>query len=707
MSKLKLSWLSKLYSMSKIPQIKQYMTQILFRYRKCQELMNQANAAFLKGKYSESNLILRHLVKRTPVNADSYYCIAVAFLSLGNTSRCVEKLEAGLLKFPDHSNLLGFYHQVCAIRVERERYICLMRKLPGKSNFDVSVIDFYQSICGKLDFIVNYKEFEVKYTSDDFEKLKKYTIDYFYENPLEIETSCLMMLYCRYLDVDAKFEQQLFDALQFPSKVIKNPKDLFLIQLIRDLTLPMVPHFEISPNDVVDKLMLSIDNLAKNPMQLNVPIKDLSVHWAMWQYIFSLAEPRLYGSAMSAFERLAFKIWPKLNHKAVHIDVAVDSYLRTKRRVRIGFNVHDSMPMMSGLIKLFDNKVYEIIFLRPGKKGTSLASGQWVKRVERVVEYSDEDTYEAIETIASQELDIIISGPSMATILLPMMSRLALLQIVLLEPNWTDGLTNADYYISWDMAEPKNPSEFYKTNVSFLKHPPYWIERPTLSVDKPISDNVRREIRHRLLKLDDNAHVYLCANTPPKIHPKMDDIILDLLKSDELAVIVLLRSESPIGKVLKRRLYDKLGKFYERIHFLPTLEKNDAHLLLHSVDCCLDSYPLCGMSSSFDGMMLGVPIVTLPEDIPFGKWTAAIYEYIGVTGLTARSKEEYVEIAIRLASDKTWYNQKSAEIKEKSARYVESKESGEEFYNFIHNAWQRKVAGLPPANWLSGSWSEE
>jgi hypothetical protein len=104
------------------------------------------------------------------------------------------------------------------------------------------------------------------------------------------------------------------------------------------------------------------------------------------------------------------------------------------------------------------------------------------------------------------------------------MARLAHLHMVLLEPNWPDGIKNSDYYISWQMAEPENYKDFYKTPVSLLQRPPYWIEKPSLDEMSAISDASGDDIRERLLNLGPNDRVYVCANTPPKIHPQMDKI---------------------------------------------------------------------------------------------------------------------------------------------------------------------------------------
>jgi len=366
--------------------------------------------------------------------------------------------------------------------------------------------------------------------------------------------------------------------------------------------------------------------------------------------------------------------------------------------------VHDSMPMMSGLLRGLDQSVFETIFLRPGCEGASIAAKNWTSRTDRLVEFSDRNARSAIDTIAAEELDIIVSGPSLAPIFFPLMARLAPLQIVLLEPNWTDGLANADYYISWNAAEPDNPRLFYSSKVAFLEHPPYYIEQHAVDA---VSETQKTELRRRLLGLGPSDRIYLCANTPPKIHPDMDDVIRRILEADSRGTLVILRGDYPPARTLKFRLENKLGALANRVRFLPTLRQDEAHRLLLSADCCLDSFPLCGMSSSFDAAMLGAPLVTLPTEIPFGKWTAAMYDYIDVTGLTAKDKDEYLDIALRLASDPVLRNQKGKELKEKAAAFIESASSVHVFAEFIFRAWQRHQQGLPPANWINGGWQSE
>jgi len=59
---------------------------------------------------------------------------------------------------------------------------------------------------------------------------------------------------------------------------------------------------------------------------------------------------------------------------------------------------------------------------------------------------------------------------------------------------------------------------------------------------------------------------------------------------------------------------------------------------------------------------------------------------------------------LRLASDPAWRNEKAAELRKKSSRYVESSDSGKEFERFLMEAWHRRIQGLAPANWIGGKW---
>lgn len=658
------------------------------------------------GRRNEAADIWKRLSVLDMESAENYYYSSLALLRLDNSSGCADILEQGLQRYPVDNNLSTLYRQVCAGRLEYDRYLILNSKIGAAST--LSMVDFYEEFSKRapIDFIVISRDLELRLGAGVVDALKKHVVSFFRENRQPTELARTLVFFSNYLDLGPEFTTEMMNAIIDSHRIDGDQfkADERSLRILHDLSPAFVPRYAAEYGKTLRQFIAACRALAESPVELVDPIVEMTNGWTPWQLIFCRAEPELYGEAMAAFEELAFKTWPRLNHVAPHIGRNLLPAAKSQRKIRVGFNVHDSMPMMSGLLTQLNPDLFETVYLRPGPQGKTPAAKNWIERAGKTVEFSDNDTYAAIETIESQELDIIVAGPSMGACFYPMMAKLATLHMILLEPNWTDGLTNSDYYISWRPAEPEDPAAYYRTAVSFFEHPPYWIEKPDVESKGAISQEVRAQTRKRLLNASPEVHIYLCANTPPKIHSDMDEIFREILERDKEAILVLLRGEFPPAKTLRSRLREKLGACYDRVVFMSTLKKDDAHLLLQSVDCCLDSFPLCGMSSSFDGAMLGVPLVTLSSKIPFGRWTAAIYEYIGVSGLTARDKKDYIDIALRLASDTTWRNEKAAELRQKSSRYVESQASSKEFERFLLEAWNRKAHGLGTANWIDNRW---
>lgn len=663
------------------------------------------------GFSSESREIRQAIFDRPrSTSLDAFFAAAAAF-RLSDTSLALEILEDAQRKFYPDADLQGLYLELCAIQADYERYSKFMESLDLRGdNGASSIADFYIVMAKNkaLELLVlNYNVVQNACAPREFEAVTAAFLDAVAAAETPSGRAKTLVFFSRYLDLDEQFSLRLWKTLRGKVAEEGDTGDATLeqkqraLEMLFRLTAPMIQASAERSAHPMDEFTEGCRALALQPIQMREPIQDMTRDWTPWQYIFCSGAIDRYSAAIAALEDLAFKTWPRLNRTAAHVSAGVNGPGQG-RRIRIGFIAHDSMPMMSGLLNGFDPAVFETVYLHPGTIGENRTAPAWIERAERTVEFPDGDSYAAIDAIASERLDIIISCPCMAAIFFPMMARLAHLQMVLLEPNWTDGLTNADYYISWKPAEPNDPREFYRTKAAFLDHPPYFIERPV--VGPHLSRHSRDEVRKRLLGVGASERVYLCANTPPKIHPDMDAMFRMLLEADPDGVLVILRSEYPPCRTLRARLQQELGPLSERVRFLPTLKQEDAHRLLLSVDCCLDSFPLCGMSSSFDATMLGVPLVTLPSSLPFGRWTSAIYDYIGVSGLIAKDLDEYLEIALRLAKDSAWRSQLGEELREKAARFIESADSSTEFRSFIIQAWQRHLDALPPADWIDKEW---
>jgi predicted O-linked N-acetylglucosamine transferase (SPINDLY family) len=663
-----------------------------------------------RGRPRLSRLIYSYLSRRRLNSESDFLYAALSALRKNRIRDCLSFLERGLTAFPISESLHTLYATVALTHNSLPRYFAFSPALQSPDRVtQASLCYLFQLVIssGNLQaFLLNYADAQYMCTDEELRSLEKAFLKTLNECLLPFSRARELIFYGRFLDLPQHFVTEVTSLVV--RRFQDRPEKCQILRMIDTLTPPMVLSGQVDSSVVsktfIDRCHALLDE-GSNLLKLDEPLSDMSSNWMPWQGLLCSGMPKQYPAATSALEAVARRAWPQLYHATKYTRRQHAPSKSRKPRIRIGFAVHDSMPMMSGLAEQLDSTRFETVFLRPGRRGSSRSAHTWPSRVNKVVEFSDSNSAAGIRTISRTKCDILVAGPSMGSILFPMFARLAPLQMILLEPHWLNGTRNIDYYVSWGPAEPANPSEFYASPVAFLKNPPYWIEWPALAENASVSAFDPAPVRRRLLGDFSDGHIYLCASTPPKIRPEMDSVFASLLRDDPKAVLVFTRADYPPSKTLQQRLRSHLPEAFHRVLFLPTLKPKDAHALLLAVDCCLDSFPLTGMSSSFDGILLGAPIVTLPSTTPFGRWTSAIYDLLDVQGLTARSTQEYLEIAMRLASDLQFRSHKRQEILSKASQLVERRAGAQEFQHFLLDAWERYLKGQKATNWLSGEWA--
>lgn len=88
----------------------------------------------------------------------------------------------------------------------------------------------------------------------------------------------------------------------------------------------------------------------------------------------------------------------------------------------------------------------------------------------------------------------------------------------------------------------------------------------------------------------------------------------------------------------------------ERLELVPRDTRNQ-YLTYHRIDVALDPFPLTGGTTSFDVLWMGVPLVTLAGASFRSRMGVSLLAAAGLQQWVACTEDEYVDIAIRLASD--------------------------------------------------------
>lgn len=118
-----------------------------------------------------------------------------------------------------------------------------------------------------------------------------------------------------------------------------------------------------------------------------------------------------------------------------------------------------------------------------------------------------------------------------------------------------------------------------------------------------------------------------------------------------------------VGKLVKARMRKTLTEAeLRRLVLLPPLNDQDYADTFKAVDVIFDSFPFGGHTSTLDAFSAGVPVVTLPTDLMSGRCTQGFYHAIGLPELIAGSFDEYVELTLKVGTDKQYRAALSAKI---------------------------------------------
>lgn len=94
------------------------------------------------------------------------------------------------------------------------------------------------------------------------------------------------------------------------------------------------------------------------------------------------------------------------------------------------------------------------------------------------------------------------------------------------------------------------------------------------------------------------------------------------------------------------------GVEVDRFELRPwSVRVEDALSAYGEVDIALDTYPYNGATTTFEALWMGVPIVTLRDQRHAGRVGASILTHLGRSEWITDCADDYVDVALRLASD--------------------------------------------------------
>ena len=106
-----------------------------------------------------------------------------------------------------------------------------------------------------------------------------------------------------------------------------------------------------------------------------------------------------------------------------------------------------------------------------------------------------------------------------------------------------------------------------------------------------------------------------------------------------------------LSRSSSRRFAATMPDVADRVRFVPFQQHADYLCLIAAADVLLDPVHFGGVNTTYDGLSLHKPIVTLPSRFQRGRYTLGCYKKMGIFDCVANDPQEYIDIAVRLGTD--------------------------------------------------------
>ena len=282
------------------------------------------------------------------------------------------------------------------------------------------------------------------------------------------------------------------------------------------------------------------------------------------------------------------------------------------------------------------------IYLISNQKDFTTVSIEITNLVFKTIDISQFSDLEALNKIRKFNLDIIIDvmGYTSRNRIGLFKNRIAKKQIIWMGYCNTTGLKNMDYIITDPNLIYENEKDLYAEQVLYL--PEIWNTHCGFDFE-------REENPPPLIK--NNYVTFGSFNNPSKINENVIACwakILENIKNSKL--IIKCPSDKQQLIRLKKSLKEK--RVLDSVIFHTSFDNKKDHLNLYkNVDIALDTFPYNGVTTSFEAIWMGVPVLTMAGYNFNSRCGESINKNMGMEQLIAKDENDYVQKVFNLTNN--------------------------------------------------------
>jgi len=317
-----------------------------------------------------------------------------------------------------------------------------------------------------------------------------------------------------------------------------------------------------------------------------------------------------------------------------------------KDKINIGFissdlkAKHSVTYFLRSLLTTYDRSKYNIHLYHNHSTNdeTTKEFEILVNKVSYIQKLSD---VEAINLIRKDEIDIIIdlNGFSSNHRLALLKNRLAPIQISWCGYTNTTGIKEMDYLIVDENLVSQNEKNLYSEKIIYLQniwncHSGYNTERYKKELPLKKNNYITFGSFNNFRKINDDVI-------------KTWSFILKKLKNSRL----VLKTSVAAYKLNLQNKFNDYGVL-DSVKFLPFRSSFEQHLDAYSeIDISLDTFPWNGVTTSFESVWMGVPVITMRGFNYNSRCGESINKNLKLENLISENQEDYVEKTVNLANN--------------------------------------------------------
>ena len=320
---------------------------------------------------------------------------------------------------------------------------------------------------------------------------------------------------------------------------------------------------------------------------------------------------------------------------------------KKNEKIRVGFlsadlkGAHSITYFLKTVLENYDKKTFEIILFNNRNKDDK-PPDELINLANKSIDVGKLNNIEAFNTIRKFNLDIMIDimGYTSRNKIEFFKNRLAKKQVIWMGYCNTSGLQNMDYIITDPNLIYKNEKNLYSEEILYL--PEIW--NCHCGFDFERKENPPPFIKNKYI-------TFGTFNNPAKMTDNVLDCWSDILKKVKGSKLIIKCAN-------KRKKFDRIEKIFEKngvlgsVTFYHRIDKLEDHLNLYKeIDVALDTFPYNGVTTSFEAIWMGVPVLTMAGYNFNSRCGESINKNLKMEQMIAKDQSDYVKKAVNLSNN--------------------------------------------------------